>query len=240
MMTWRREQACGVVYPFDGLAHRRRLTLGHRPMLGCGDGCTTMVPTGGSTAMLVRKLLKVAWAAGLAACSIGGCECSRDVAVDEDTQIDLPPIVVENPEEPRPAVSFASECRQEDATLNKFIQDALTTCHRGDYDAFRQLFGTAYEPTSESDFKRVWRNVEEIAVCQVHAGKREPPHYYVLAKVRLRKADKKDRRERDIRIMVFQEGGRWRLGSAPSEVIDRMRAAASQPATDPAAEAFAQ
>ena len=41
-------------------------------------------------------------------------------------------------------------------------------------------------------------------------------------------------------IMVFQEGGRWRLGAAPSEVIDRMRAAASQPAADPAAEAFAQ
>jgi len=191
--------------------------------------------------MLVRKLLKVAWTASLAACSIGGCECSRDVAVNEDTQIDLPAIVEENPEAPRPAVSFSPECRQEDPALNKFIQDALTICHRGDYDAFRQLFGTAYEPTSESDFKRVWSNVEDIAVREVRADKRDPPRYYVVfAKVRLRKADKKDRRERDIPIMVFQEGGRWRLGSAPSEVIDRMKAAASQPAPDPAADAFAQ
>ena len=140
-----------------------------------------------------------------------------------------------------PPVSFAPECRQKDATLNKFIQDALTICHRGDYDALRQLFGTAYEPISESDFKRVWRNVADIAVGQVYADQREPPRYYVvLAKVRLREADKEDRRERDIPIMVFQEGGRWRLGSAPSEVIDRMRAAASQPATDPAADAFAR
>jgi hypothetical protein len=177
----------------------------------------------------------------LAAGSIGGCECSRDVAVNPDTQIDLPPIAEEYPEVPRPAVSFPPECRQKDATLNKFIQDALTICHRGDYDAFRQLFGTAYEPTSELDFKDVWSNVADITVCQVHADKRDPPRYYVVfAKVRLRKADKKDRREREIPIMVFQEGGRWRLGPAPSEVIDRMRAAASQPATDPAADAFAR
>jgi len=196
--------------------------------------------------MSARTAFKLIWSMALAAGSIGGCECSRDVAVNEDTQIDRPPIAVENPEEPRPAVSFAPECRQKDATLNKFIQDALTICHRGDYDAFRQLFGTAYEPTSESDFKRVWSNVAEIAIRQVHADdKQDPPRYYVVfAKVRLRKADKKDRRERDIHIMVFQEGEQWRLGAAPSEVIDSIRARASQPASqpasNPAAEAFAQ
>jgi len=192
--------------------------------------------------MSAKSVLKIIWIMALAACSIGGCECSRDVAVNPDTQIDLPPLAVENPQEPQPTVLFAPECRQEDATINKFIQDALTICHRGDYDAFRQLFGMAYEPTSESDFKRVWSNVAKIVVHRVHADdKQDSPRYYVVfAKVRLRTADRENRLERDIPILVFQERGQWRLGPAPSEVIDRIRAAASQPATEPADEAFAQ
>jgi len=190
--------------------------------------------------MLLKQLLKVVWAMGLAACSVGGCECSRDVAVGGDAQIDYTPIADESPEKPRPAVLFDPGCRQEDATLNKFIQDALSTCHRGDYDAFRHLFGATYEPPSEVDFARVWSNVEEIAVRQVYPGQGEPTHYYVLAKVRLREADSKNRRERDIPIMVYKEGPHWRLGAAPSEVIDKVRAAASQPTTEPAAEATAQ
>jgi len=118
--------------------------------------------------------------------------------------------------------------------LNKFIQDALIICHQGDYDAFRQSFGTTYEPPSEVDFIRVWSNVAEIAVERVLADPREEfNRYYVLAKVRLRVADKKNRRQRDIPIMVYQEGGQWRLGPAPGEIIDRMRAAMSQPASAP-------
>lgn len=170
----------------------------------------------------------------LASWTMGGCECSQDVAVSTGPRIDTPTIVEEKPDAPRPAVLFPDSLRAEDATLNRFVEEAMAVCRQGDYDRFRQLFGTAYEPVGLADFRRVWHDVESIEILSLHPAKGEPPRYYVIfAKARLRHPDQKGRAERIIPVMVFREGEDWRMGSAPREVVERLRPLATPSASAP-------
>lgn len=164
------------------------------------------------------------------ACLTKGCECSRDIEVDEGGGIDKPSISKGNPDAPRPEIEFPDTLRQQDESLNLFIEKALQVCHNGDYDAFRQLFGTSYNPPSDADFQRVWHGVKDIRIERIYRGKGDPPKYYVLAVVNLRKPDSKLREQRTAPLMVFQEQGRWRLGPAPGEVVERIHALETQPA----------
>jgi len=159
--------------------------------------------------------------------------CSRDAAVDDGPEINKPPISVEDPEAPRPAVNFPAHLRQKDPTLNAFIEKVLEICYRGDYDAFRQLFGTAYQPTDEKQFRQVWYNVGNVDVILVQDGRQKEPHYYVLAKVRLR-TPRNGRQERSVPVMVFKEAGEWRVGPPPKAAIEELRALETQPASGPA------
>lgn len=186
--------------------------------------------------MRTGSLLRLLWSVGLAGCLVGGCRCSRDVAVDEGPEIDKKPIIEEDPDAPRPQIVFPADVRLEDPTLNAFIERVLQICYAGDYDGFRQLFGTAYQPTTESDFRRVWHGVKRIEVMRIYMGPGKEPRYFVLAKVHLREPDNKGREERDIRVMVFKEGSDWRVGPPPQEAIERLRALESQPASGPATE----
>ena len=181
-----------------------------------------------------HRFLKILWVALLAGTLPGGCRCSRDVAVDEGPEINKKPIIEENPEAPRPGVLFPAEFRQDDASLNAFVERALTVCYQGDYDAFRQLFGMTFQPPAEAEFKRVWHGVKSIEVTRIQAGPQKEPHYYVLAKVLLRAPDQKGRQERTVPVMVFQEAGQWRLGPPPQEAIDLLRASQTQPESGPA------
>lgn len=169
----------------------------------------------------------------MAGCLVGGCRCSRDVAVNEGPEIDKKPLIEADPDAPRPQIDFPADVRQEDPTLNAFVDRVLQICYQGDYDAFRQLFGTAYEPTPEADFKQVWLGVQSIEVTRIYPGPQKEPHYYVLAKVRLRKADGKGREDRSVPVMVFKEAGQWRVGPPPQGAIEQMRVLESQPATQP-------
>lgn len=162
----------------------------------------------------------------------GGCECSQEKQKDEGALINRPDLARQIPSAPRPSVIMLPECRQPDPDLNQFIEHTMGVCSRGDYDAYRQLFGTAYKPTAEVDFKRIWQGVKEIVVRRVWPSPEKPPRYYVLADVKLRKPDSKGRHERSVPIMVFQEAGQWRVGPAPKHVIELIRAADSQPAED--------
>jgi len=184
--------------------------------------------------MRTHSLLRMLWAAALVGFLTGGCRCSRDAAVDDGPEINKKPIIEEEPEAPRPGVLFPSHLRQPDPTLNAFVEQVLTICYQGDYDAFRQLFGTSYQPTGEVEFRRVWHGVRSVEVIRIQAGPQKEPHYYLLAKVQLRAPDRRGRRERSVPVMVYKEGGQWRVGPPPQGVIDELRALETQPASGPA------
>ena len=180
--------------------------------------------------MRIRGLLRLFFAAALAGCLMGGCRCGRDATLSDGPEIDKKPLAEEYPNAPRPEVSFPARLRQQDLTLNAFIEHVLSICVRGDYDAYRQLFGTAYQPTREAQFKQVWEGVKSVEVTQVHAGPEKEQRYYVLARVHLRVL-KKGRTERSVPVMVFKEGAEWRVGPAPQQVIEQLRTLDTQPAT---------
>ncbi len=195
-----------------------------------GGADTKMCVMRDGTEMLVGTVIRFLWVFGLAVCTMGGCECSGNRKAEDGPQIDRPDLARQIPGAPRPMVVFPADCRQADATVNKFIEHCLDVCARGDYDAYRQLFGVDYRPTSEADFKKVWQGVKGVTVRKVFPRPKDPLHrWYVLAKVELRNPDSKGRQERDVPLMVFKEGDMWRLGPVPREDIEVMRAVASQP-----------
>jgi len=172
--------------------------------------------------MTIKHIFRIIWGMLLTSCIMGGCECQRDVIVDEGPTIDKPALADVNPQVERPYTHFPSELHTEDLGLNRFVENALKTCEKGDYDAFRQLFGTSYTPTEYEAFDRVWRNVGEIRVKGLGTDKTKTDSYYLYAVVKLRKADDKDRVRRDAVLTIFKESGEWRLGPAPKEIVQKV------------------
>lgn len=173
----------------------------------------------------------------LVSCVVGGCRCSRDDPDASDAQIDRQTLVEETPQAPRPHVVFPAGVHEGDASLNEFVKHILDVCQVGDYDAFRQLFGSMYEPTSFANFRRIWPQVKEIEVQRIHAGKGDPPAVYVVeAKAKLRQADRKGREEVNLPIMIFREGEYWRIGPVPRELRDQVGLISAAPSAGQEAE----
>ena len=169
------------------------------------------------TSRIVRVFLLLLLASGYS----GGCDCGGEEGENAGGSIiDDDPLAKENPDTPRAV--FPVDKRTDDASLNDFVGKAMDVCSKGDYDGFRQLFGTAYQPTERRQFKRIWGAVREIRVERVHVGRSDPPEYYVHAEVIWRKPDKHRRLSRSVVIMAYQEGGQWRIGSAPREAVRAM------------------
>ena len=154
--------------------------------------------------------------------SMGGCECQRDVLVEEGPVIEQPSMVEMDPRAERPRTHFSSDLHTEDVSLNKFIEKALTVCENGDYDSFRQLFGTAYTPTEKKSFERVWRNVRDIQIGKLGSEKQNSDVYYLHAVVQFREPDSQERTKRDLVLTIFKEAGEWKLGPASKEIINKV------------------
>jgi len=167
--------------------------------------------------MTARSVIRLVWAAAVAAGGLGGCKCGQGMDVGDGAAIEKTPFVVEDPTAPAPTVEFPADVRSDDATLNAFVEHALQVCARGDYDGFRQLFDVAYPPQSLADFERVWHAAKELAVAGLRRGPGEPARYYVHIVVRWREPDRKNRTERDTIVKVFREGGKWRIAPVPKE-----------------------
>jgi len=166
-----------------------------------------------------------------AACVMGGYGCQKSVE-DSDATIDKPPISEKDPKADRPLVQFPQHLQTNEPSLNQFIVSALQTCATGDYDAFRQLFGSSFKPPGPADFERIWYQVQSVEVISVHAGQEEPPEYYVHATVKLRIPDRRDREKRDVVVAVVREADEWRMAQAPKEAIHKVLVVDSQPATE--------
>lgn len=130
---------------------------------------------------------------------------------------------------------FPIRWRASDPEVNAFVESVLTIAAKGDYDGFRQLFAMAYTPPSRQEFQRAWESIESIRVAGLYGDRPgEPEKYYLHAVVDRRDPDGKVRLKLDRVVVVFKEANRWRLGPAPSEVIELIVRAATQPATWPA------
>lgn len=180
--------------------------------------------------MTANKVVKLIWAAAMLAGSMGGCECQRDVAAVDDSAIGVEPITKQEPNAPRPDTHFPRNLQTDDPAFNKFIDHTLSVCEAGDYEGFRQLFGTTYSPTGQADFFRVWHGVQDIQVKAIYPGRPDPKEYFVHAVVRLREPDRRGREKRDAVLWAFLEAGEWRLGPAPKEIVGKVIAASSRPA----------
>jgi hypothetical protein len=161
--------------------------------------------------------------------------CKRPAGNDSDDGIHKTPIIYKDPNAEAPNVIFPEQFKTEDVALNEFIRKALESCKTGDYDKFRQLFGVASDPPAGAQFDRVWKGVKEIRVAGMYQGPQRPPEYYVHVVVQLRQPDRHERTERQAVIVVFQEGGEWRLAPAPSEIQGQILYADTQPASGPSA-----
>jgi len=170
--------------------------------------------------MITSRIIKVFLLFLFASVTIGGCDCGGDAGEADPSIIDDDPLAKENPDTPRAV--FLADKWTDDASLNAFIEKAMDVCSKGDYDGFRQLFGTSYQPTERKQFKRIWGAVREIRVEQVRKGRADPPEYYVHAEVHWRRPDKNRRLSRSVVIMAYQEAGQWRIGTATREVVRAM------------------
>ena len=168
----------------------------------------------------------------LAAAFVGGC---RNTGEEDQGKIDVPSIVDEKPGTERPATNFPRQAQQEDPTLNKFIDEVLRVCERGDYDGLCRLFGATDVPPTQAVFRKTWHGVREIEVVKVVKAKEAPPIYLVHAVVRLREEDSKHRMERDIVIRVFKELDNWRMSGGTGEFDKELLLGTSQPASAPEA-----
>jgi len=177
------------------------------------------------------------WATVLLAATLTGCECQSDEGLGGGAVIDIEAIVDKDPHAPRPRTDFPKEHQTQDPEVNRFIEHMLEVCERGDYDGFRQLFGTAQTPTGQDDFETVWKNVEKIRVMGLYPDRPDGPEsYYAHAVVGLREPDRKGRHQRDVVVQLFSEASEWRMGPASAEIIDRIMSTASQALTQPASQ----
>lgn len=174
------------------------------------------------TPVTAGGLLAVLLLAGLAG-------CKGEASAENDGEIDPPPLIEEYPDKEPPAVLFPEELKTDDVVLNQFIHNGLDCCAKGDYDRFRQLFGVSYQPPDADRFKKLWQGVRLVRIAGIYHDARRPNDYYVHAVVELRKADRRDRSERQAVIWVFKEGEEWRLGPAPSDIVGRVLVASTQP-----------
>lgn len=179
---------------------------------------------------LMLGLRRTSYAICLILAHFGTSGCSRDAGGVDEAVIDKPPIVELDPQADRPVTYFPRDTRTRDTEVDRFIDHVLTICEKGDYDGFRQAFGTAYQAPSPEEFARVWHGVEEIRVEVIYEEPADPPRYFVYGHVRFREEDRRGRVDRPFVIMLFREVDRWRLAPAPSEIVARIMAQATQPA----------
>jgi len=184
--------------------------------------------------MRTCKLTLLLWMAALIAGGVGGCKCGKDKGGSTTGGLTNPAITEANPEVPPLSIDFPQKWRSQDEAINTFIESALKTAAKGDYDGFRQLFAMVHSPPSRQEFQRVWEAVEAIRVAGLYGDGPVPQKYYLHALVDRRQPDRKGRLTLNVIVMVFREAGQWRLGPASREVEDVILRAATQPATGPA------
>ncbi|MGB9626672.1 MAG: hypothetical protein ACPMAQ_17595, partial [Phycisphaerae bacterium] len=147
-----------------------------------------------------------------------------------------------------PEVIFPAALRTDDPSLNRFIDDVLGFCARGDYGMYRLAVGSQYEPLPRKSFERAWHAVKEVRVrkvIRVHepatrmagsapAEAREElrnPIYCVHGTILLRD-NQRPRPVREVVVLVIKENGEWKLGPPAPPAIKQRIMGTDAPAGD--------
>jgi hypothetical protein len=168
----------------------------------------------------------------LGASGLVALACHKGNETAEDVSMDLPPLA-QSTGTKGPDVHYPDSLKAKtpNPELNTFIEEALQICSKGDYDRFRQLFGSNYTPTPRENFERIWKDVQSVEVISVHPDGKEPPNNYAVhVVVQLRKPDNRQKTRRDAVLAVFRENDRWRMGPTSREIWHKVLIADSQPA----------
>lgn len=142
-----------------------------------------------------------AWAVLLAA-AVGGCR--KEEPGESSRAVSLPP-------EPQ-LLEFPADLRADDETVNAFITEVIETCASGDYDAFRLLWSANDDPFPREQFHRAWRSVRQVKILGLKAVRDAGSGEIGYAAWALVELDPEVREpQRDVKILVKKEDGRWRL-----------------------------
>jgi len=180
--------------------------------------------------MQIHKLALFLWVVACIVGSAGGCKCGKSDRKPPSGGSGQQPITQADSGAQPLKLDFPEKWRASDQEVNAFVESVLTIAAKGDYDGFRQLFSMTHTPPSRQEFQRVWEAIEGIRVAGLYGDKPEPEKYYLHAVVDRRGTDGKGQLKLDRVVTVFKEANHWRLGPAPSEAIDLILRAASQPA----------
>ncbi len=155
---------------------------------------------------------------------------------------------IESQGDEAPEVIFPAALRTDDPSLNKFIDDVLGFCARGDYGMYRLAVGSQYEPLPRKNFERAWHAVKEVRVrkvIRVHEPTTRPaasapaeireelrnPIYCVHGTILLRD-NQRPRPVREVVVLVIKENGEWRLGPPAPAAIKQRIMGTDEPAGD--------
>lgn len=181
----------------------------------------------------------IALAAGLVVALLlaAGCERSGGSGVGEE---DSPAAPVAPPPE-LPEHRFAEGLAAEYPEVTAFLREFLQTCLNGDYLGYRRLVSRYETPVSRERFEAIYHAIRYVLVESIRplAGRtiEGEPVYLVVSQVEVDPESRVAVRHRDPRlaILVFKEGGAWRMRPAPRELTESQPAASQpdQPATAP-------
>ncbi|MFQ5424671.1 MAG: hypothetical protein ACE5F9_11915 [Phycisphaerae bacterium] len=146
----------------------------------------------------------------------------------DDVFVDALPL---DPEK-RPNFVFPESVRTYDTSLNRFIDRFVRICMQGRYSEYRLMHTNRAEPISADRFASIYHAVKETRILAVEALPDLPdlagidgPVYIMLSEYDLEDyADPDGARTRRIRVAITKEGGRWRIGSIPGDLLDRLQA----------------
>ncbi len=145
---------------------------------------------------------------------------------------------------PAQVLSFPEALHVVDDSVNEFVERAMDTCAKGEYDNFRLLWSAQQKPLERGEFEAGWIAVKSIEVRALEliklATKKEDgeerldEHYVFLAEVRFDPQHPAGRKEpkREVVLLLTREQQQWRLARAPAKIRTWIRervAAAVEP-----------
>ncbi len=192
---------------------------------------------------LFHILLATALAAALTGCRDRSTPTPGSQPAESD-EVDR----IESHGDEAPEVIFPAALRTDDPSLNRFIDDVLGFCAKGDYGMYRLAVGSQYEPLPRKSFERAWHAVKEVRVrkvIRVHdpttraagsapAETREElrnPIYCVHGTIVLRD-NQRPRPVREVVVLVIKENGEWKLGPPAPPAIKQRIMGTDAPAGD--------
>ena len=161
-----------------------------------------------------RRYAQLATAALLTAAVALLSSCKRSAPPEAATATPAEP-------EPRYSVVFPPELRADDPAIDALLDQALTACAEGDYDAFRLLWTAREDPVTREQFDYGWQALTELRVLALERLQDQADGsavYLFCVRVQLDPAELPAHLppRRYVVLMARHEEERWCLARAPA------------------------